>query len=203
MQKYRNMSNEEIIKSLKKYGLSHGPVVGSTRTLYEKKLLEFESERTTLPSSANSSPESREQYSKRHFDDEDDSSYTSREQYSRRNYDDDNGDNETYEEEVYTRTSRYPEVYQRPDLQNKSYSSPGSMYQNISQVRHQSSYSQGVEPRKPIRPKKKEEEEEKPVKRFLPLWLQLFLFVLFAGFLVYLYLCQADDNPFRAIGLDL
>ncbi|XP_075040946.1 emerin [Mixophyes fleayi] len=182
MNKFRNMTDDEIIKTLSKYGITHGPIVDSTRTLYEKKLFEYERKKTTFPTSTNSSHESRQQY-------------------SRRDYDNDNGDNETYEEETYTKTYNYPEAYQRPrdDLQSKSYSSRENTYQNVSQIRHQSSFPQGVEPRRPIRPKKKEEAEQQPIKRFLPLWLQLFLLVLFAGFLVYMYLCQTDENPFRSI----
>nr|XP_016846692.1 PREDICTED: lamina-associated polypeptide 2, isoforms beta/gamma isoform X2 [Anolis carolinensis] len=36
------MTNDEIFALLKKYGLKHGPVVASTRKLYEKKIQEYE-----------------------------------------------------------------------------------------------------------------------------------------------------------------
>ncbi|XP_066436824.1 zinc finger MYM-type protein 1-like [Eleutherodactylus coqui] len=100
MEKLKEMSDEELIKTLRKYGIQHGPIVGTTRTLYEKKLLQYEREKTKFSPST--------------------SSYESRQQYSRRDYDDDNGDNHTYEEE-YTTTYRQPLAYQRTrdDLQNR------------------------------------------------------------------------------------
>ncbi|XP_069842278.1 emerin [Dendropsophus ebraccatus] len=176
MEKIKSMTDEELISTLRKYGVQPGPIVGTTRTLYEKKLYQYQREKTKLPTST-SSNESR--------------------QYSRRDYDDDDGDSHTYEEE-YTKTYHYPQAYQRPkeDLQNRSYSTRDNAYQNISQTHYQSSYSQGVEPRKPIRIKQK---EEAPVKRFIPLWLQLFLLLLITGFLVYMYLLQTDNDPFSSI----
>lgn len=175
MEKFKGMTDEELISTLRKFGIQHGPILGTTRTLYEKKLLQFEREKTKFPAST--------------------SSYESRQQYSRKDYDDDNGDNKTYEEEEYTKTSYYPQSFQRTkdNLQN----SKENTYQNVSQSRHQTSYSHGVEPRKPIRPK---QVEETPVKRFIPLWLQLLLLLLFVAFLVYMYLLQTDDdNPFKSI----
>ncbi|XP_056394286.1 emerin isoform X2 [Hyla sarda] len=171
MEKLKNMTDEELITTLRKYNIRHGPIVGTTRTLYEKKIIEYEREKNKYPVSTRSYESS---------------------QYSRREYKDDDDDNHTYEEE-YTKT--YYPAYQRPkeDLQNRSYSSKVNTYQNISR----SSYSQGVEPRKPIRPKQK---EETPVKRFIPLWLQLLLLLLITGFLVYVYILQTDETPFKLVG---
>ncbi|XP_073446922.1 emerin isoform X2 [Dendrobates tinctorius] len=160
MEKFKKMTDDEIISTLKQYGLQHGPILGTTRTLYEKKLFQYEREKTKLPTSTS--------------------------------------DNHTYEEEEYTKTYLYPQAHQRTkdDLQNRSSSRKENTYQNVSQSRYQSSFSQGVEPRKPIRTKQK---EETPVKRFIPLWLQLLLLFLIAAFLVYMYVLQMDDNPFKAI----
>ncbi|XP_077139817.1 emerin isoform X3 [Ranitomeya variabilis] len=160
MEKFKKMTDDELINTLRKYGLQHGPILGTTRTLYEKKLFQYEREKTKLPTSTS--------------------------------------DNHTYEEEEYTKTYHYPQAQQRTkdDLQNRSFSRKENTYQNVSQSRYQPSFSQGVEPRKPIRPKQK---EETPVKRFIPLWLQLLLLFLFAAFLVYMYVLQMDDNPFKAI----
>ncbi|CAI9553800.1 unnamed protein product [Staurois parvus] len=181
MDKFKKLSDEQLIKVLREYGIPHGPVVGSTRILYEKKLVEFERKKNTYPSSA-------------------ESSYESRQQYSTREYDDNQDDYETYEEETYTKTYPQPQAHQRvrEDLRANSRSKENT-YQNISQMRYQTSYSQGVEPRKPIRPKAMEEEPKQPPRRFLPLWLQLLLLLLFTGFLVYLYFQETDQNPFKLL----
>ncbi|KAM8965856.1 emerin isoform X2 [Sarcophilus harrisii] len=49
MEEYRRLSDEELSRMLKLYNIPHGPVVGSTRKLYEKKIYEYESQRTKLP----------------------------------------------------------------------------------------------------------------------------------------------------------
>ncbi|XP_018416213.1 PREDICTED: emerin [Nanorana parkeri] len=175
MDKLKNLTNAELIKLLQDYGIQHGPIVDSTRTLYEKRLYEFERKKKT--GSAESSYESRQQYSTK--------------------YDENQDDYETYEEETYTKSYNRPQAHQRvrEDLRNNSKIGENT-YQNISQVRHQSSYSQGVEARKPIRPKPKEEEPKQLTRRFLPLWLQLILLLLLTGFLVYLYCRETNQNPF-------
>ncbi|KAM9326512.1 emerin [Gastrophryne carolinensis] len=174
MEKFKNMTDEELVNFLRQYGIQHGPVVGTTRTLYEKKLYEYE-QKKTIPGFAGSTYESK---------------------YSSRNYDNDDDNYETYEEETVTQTYRNPQTYprKRDDFLNKS---GDNSYQSISQVRHQSSYSQGVEPRRPIRPKPNEVEVKKSARRFLPLWLQLLIFLLFAGYLVYLYCRETKENPFE------
>uniref|UniRef100_A0ABM5FQ84 Emerin isoform X2 n=1 Tax=Pogona vitticeps TaxID=103695 RepID=A0ABM5FQ84_9SAUR len=50
MEKYKGLTDNELIAQLKKYSIPHGPIVGSTRKLYEKKVYEYETERTKLPS---------------------------------------------------------------------------------------------------------------------------------------------------------
>ncbi|XP_068104352.1 emerin [Hyperolius riggenbachi] len=175
MEKFKRMSHEELVALLRSYGISHGPIVDTTRTLYEKKLLEFERKKTGSAGST----------------------YESKQQYSRKDYDNDNDNYDTYEEETYTKTYSYPQAQQmvREDLRSRGES---NTYQNISQVRHQSTYSQGVEPRRPIRPKAKEEEApSQPSKRFLPLWLQILLLLIFAGYLAYLYFRDTKENPFK------
>ncbi|XP_072287174.1 emerin isoform X2 [Pyxicephalus adspersus] len=179
MNKFKNLSDAELINILQDYGIQHGPIVDSTRTLYEKKLYEYERQKKTFPGSA-------------------EPSYESRQKYSTREYDDNQDDYETYEEETYTKTYARPQTYQRvrEDFQNNSRFGDNT-YKDISHVHHQSSYSKGVEPRRPIRPKAKEEEAEQSTRRFLPLWLQLLLLLVFAGFLVYLYISNTDQNPFK------
>ncbi|XP_074134242.1 emerin isoform X2 [Sminthopsis crassicaudata] len=48
MEDYRRLSDEELSRMLKLYNIPHGPIVGSTRKLYEKKIYEYESQRTKL-----------------------------------------------------------------------------------------------------------------------------------------------------------
>ncbi|XP_077335182.1 emerin isoform X2 [Lithobates pipiens] len=52
MDKFKNLSDTELIKVLREYGINHGPIVDSTRTVYEKKLVEFERKKNAYPSSA-------------------------------------------------------------------------------------------------------------------------------------------------------
>ncbi|XP_036596409.1 emerin isoform X2 [Trichosurus vulpecula] len=46
MEDYRRLSDQELVRMLKLYNIPHGPIVGSTRKLYEKKIYEYESQRT-------------------------------------------------------------------------------------------------------------------------------------------------------------
>ncbi|XP_066468798.1 emerin [Tiliqua scincoides] len=46
MDEYKGLTDKELIARLKKYRIPHGPIVGSTRKLYEKKIYEHETERT-------------------------------------------------------------------------------------------------------------------------------------------------------------
>ncbi|XP_075395289.1 emerin [Tenrec ecaudatus] len=54
MDDYEGLSDSELVSVLRQYNIPHGPVVGSTRKLYEKKIFEYESLRRRL-SSRNSS----------------------------------------------------------------------------------------------------------------------------------------------------
>ncbi|XP_063150332.1 emerin isoform X2 [Candoia aspera] len=71
MDEYKGMTDKELIARLKKYSIPHGPVVGSTRKLYEKKVYEYETERTQLPSPGGSvshtEPSTSESYVKETF----------------------------------------------------------------------------------------------------------------------------------------
>ncbi|XP_074046254.1 LOW QUALITY PROTEIN: emerin-like [Macrotis lagotis] len=48
MEDYRRLSDQELIQMLQLYSIPHAPVVGTTRKLYEKKIYEYESQRTKL-----------------------------------------------------------------------------------------------------------------------------------------------------------
>uniref|UniRef100_A0A2I3G846 Emerin n=1 Tax=Nomascus leucogenys TaxID=61853 RepID=A0A2I3G846_NOMLE len=54
MDNYADLSDTELTTLLRRYNIPHGPVVGSTRRLYEKKIFEYETQRRRLspPSSS-------------------------------------------------------------------------------------------------------------------------------------------------------
>ncbi|XP_017376862.1 emerin [Cebus imitator] len=54
MDDYAGLSDTELAAVLRQYNIPHGPVVGSTRKLYEKKIFEYETQRRRLspPSSS-------------------------------------------------------------------------------------------------------------------------------------------------------
>ncbi|XP_006877260.1 PREDICTED: emerin [Chrysochloris asiatica] len=55
MDDYTGLSDAELVAVLRQYNIPHGPVVGSTRKLYEKKIIEYETQRRRL-APRNSSP---------------------------------------------------------------------------------------------------------------------------------------------------
>ncbi|XP_054859150.1 emerin [Eublepharis macularius] len=69
MDEYKGLTDNELIARLKKYAIPHGPVVGSTRKLYEKKIYEYETERTQHPgrSEAYTEPKSSQSYTREIF----------------------------------------------------------------------------------------------------------------------------------------
>ncbi|XP_032331435.1 emerin isoform X2 [Camelus ferus] len=57
MDDYAGLSDAELAAVLRQYNIPHGPVVGSTRKLYEKKIFEFETQRRRLsPPNSSASP---------------------------------------------------------------------------------------------------------------------------------------------------
>ncbi|XP_060109233.1 emerin-like [Heteronotia binoei] len=69
MDEYSGLTDKELIARLKKYAIPHGPVVGTTRKLYEKKIYEYETERTKYPgrSEAHTEPRSSRSYTRETF----------------------------------------------------------------------------------------------------------------------------------------
>lgn len=57
MDDYAVLSDTELAAVLRQYNIPHGPIVGSTRKLYEKKIFEYETQRRRLspPNSSSSS----------------------------------------------------------------------------------------------------------------------------------------------------
>ncbi|XP_030049979.1 emerin isoform X2 [Microcaecilia unicolor] len=173
MEKYKGMTDEELIASLKKYNIPHGPILKTTRKLYEKKIYAFESQRKRMPPMEVT------------YDDPD----------SEQMYEESFSTTKTYDAEP-PRYRGTQEVFDSGNI-NRNYFSQNT-YQDVSQYRTASSASPSlrVEPRKAIR------EKEEPQKRHLfPLWLQLFLLLLFIGFLalVYFFTQYKDENPFQIL----
>ncbi|XP_077777839.1 emerin isoform X3 [Podarcis muralis] len=71
MEAYEGLTDKELIARLKKYSIPHGPLVGSTRKLYEKKVYEYETERRKRPSpgkgSLSTEPSTSESYIRETF----------------------------------------------------------------------------------------------------------------------------------------
>ncbi|XP_041428075.1 emerin L homeolog isoform X1 [Xenopus laevis] len=175
MENYKRMSDDELIETLQKCNITHGPIVGTTRTLYEKKLYEYERSKT------------RNQYPL--------GSYESKTHYRNRANEEDLEDEDFYVEKTVTRTYQYPQARSRVtfDQLEREPLYKENTYQPISQMR-QMGTTQRVEPRRPIHVK---QNEENPSKRYFPVWLQILFLFLFVGFLAALYFLQEpDDNPF-------
>nr|ACO95344.1 Emd protein (predicted) [Dasypus novemcinctus] len=224
MDDYAVLSDAELVAVLRQYNIPHGPVVGSTRKLYEKKIFEYETQRRRL-SPPNSSASS---FSYR-FSDLDSTSADSdmydlpkKEDallYQSKDYNDD------YYEESYlsTRTYGEPEAMAM-GTECPSYARDGA-YQSIAHYRPLSgmarsplgpayyptssstssvstSSSSSSPPswlaRRAIRPEKQAPGAGLGQDRQVPLWGQLLLFLVFAAFLVLVYYSmQAEEgNPF-------
>ncbi|XP_039366393.1 emerin [Mauremys reevesii] len=95
MERYRGLTDTELIAMLQRYGIPHGPVVGSTRKLYERKICEYESQRTKLsPPGGYSDPGTTETYIRE--------SYSYPRQEERRRYGaDDSSPTTTYSPALY------------------------------------------------------------------------------------------------------
>ncbi|XP_074873674.1 emerin-like isoform X2 [Carettochelys insculpta] len=215
MERYRGLTDTELIGMLQRYGIQHGPVVGSTRKLYEKKIYEYESQRTKLhpPGGALSyaDPSTTQSCSRE--------SYSFPRQGGRHRYGDEDVDSESYEESssssssswlygaapgpLREATARQPisevTAYARHRLEEAKRDSIS--YQRVCQDRPIPPPLR-VEPRRAIHPLPRGGPGGTVgdgSQRFLPLWLQLLLFGLLAAFLAYVYCIlqgTSDDNPF-------
>uniref|UniRef100_A0A0K8S0W6 Emerin-like protein n=1 Tax=Crotalus horridus TaxID=35024 RepID=A0A0K8S0W6_CROHD len=120
MDEYKGMTDKELIARLKKYSIPHGPLVGSTRKLYEKKIYEYETERIQYPSHGGSvshtEPATSQSYVKETFvspQKKEDSSY-GREAL---------GSTRTYFKEYVPRQEYYSEYRDEDPSATKSYQS--------------------------------------------------------------------------------
>ncbi|XP_036596410.1 emerin isoform X3 [Trichosurus vulpecula] len=99
MEDYRRLSDQELVRMLKLYNIPHGPIVGSTRKLYEKKIYEYESQRTKF------SPATVSSY--QYPDDFEGTAYGSRKDEDE---DVEHVDYDNYYEESYSTTKTYGET---------------------------------------------------------------------------------------------
>ncbi|XP_074088551.1 emerin-like [Macrotis lagotis] len=105
MEGYRRLSDQELIRMLRLYNIPHGPVVGTTRKLYEKKLYEYESLRTKLSPGPGSSAY---QYTE---------AVEGEAQTEKENEDDlEDGDYDNSDKESYSTTSMYGDADTTPVL---------------------------------------------------------------------------------------
>ncbi|XP_014466029.1 emerin isoform X1 [Alligator mississippiensis] len=222
MEQYQGLTDNELIAKLKSYQISHGPVVGSTRKLYEKKVYELERQRTTQggpgepPEPLTTESFMREFYkypedgARARYPAEDpspsrlyiresymtpDHSVLPNRGYRREDLDTYQG---SYTEEPPARLYSDP---LRPGKEEPGASSPWG-----DAIERDSTAYQRVAPRPSIRPGSRGGPgagtgvaTPGAPRRFLPLWLQLLVFGAVAAFLTFVYFALqggASDNPF-------
>ncbi|XP_025066568.1 emerin [Alligator sinensis] len=193
MEQYQGLTDNELIAKLKSYQISHGPVVGSTRKLYEKKVYEVERQRTTQRGPGEPpEPLTTETFMREFY------------KYP------ENGARARYPAEDPSPSRLYiRESYMTPDHSVL----PNRGYRREDLDTYQGSYT-GEPPARlysdPLRPCKEEpgasspwgdaiETPPAPPGRSLPLWLQLLVFGAVAAFLTFVYFALqggASDNPF-------
>ncbi|XP_070597510.1 emerin isoform X2 [Erythrolamprus reginae] len=147
MDEYKGMTDKELIARLKEYSIPHGPVVGSTRKLYEKKIYEYETERMHYPSSGDSvshtEPATSHSYVKETFvspREREDFNYGREALGSTRTY---------FKEYVPTRQEYYSE-YKDEDMDVKTSEPSRSSYRSYSSLLSQTTSPGTVSARQPI-----------------------------------------------------
>ncbi|KAB5546317.1 hypothetical protein PHYPO_G00070650 [Pangasianodon hypophthalmus] len=176
MSSLSSKSSDELCKLLDEYGINHGPIVDSTRKLYEKKLAEAMAKNTKSSSDKTFYREEQEEITY--------VTYHPPLQVRHENFGDgirrtrtteNAGDVEDEPIVSYTRTS-----YQSaPRSRSTAYTSKSSLQDdNPGTVKSEGSKSGGV-----------------------PGWLRVLVFIIIAVFLYYVYsnMESADENPFKKI----
>ncbi|XP_038603877.1 emerin [Tachyglossus aculeatus] len=129
MEDYKGLSDSDLISMLKQYNIPHGPIVGSTRKLYEKKIYEYETQRTKLSPQKTSSSS----YSYRYSDPDSRKTYSppEREESNRHRaaFEDDDLDSGSYdfprrEERLAYRDNDYDDYYEESYSSTKTYGEP-------------------------------------------------------------------------------
>ncbi|XP_064415276.1 emerin (Emery-Dreifuss muscular dystrophy) isoform X3 [Latimeria chalumnae] len=174
MEDLKNLSDHELLDLLKKYDIPHGPIVETTRQLYEKKLQNYLTKGKTSPSPKSSPMQT------------------------------DGAGDFTEEYEEYTCTTYYTEKPARQRVREEETSNSESLRSsfytpvNTSRSTLHSRVSTATSLRSTPPPSAKE--KDPPGKRFLPVWFQLLVFLLIVGFLFYVFWSMepAHENPFIA-----
>ncbi|XP_071205390.1 emerin-like isoform X10 [Salvelinus alpinus] len=223
----RNKSDQEIKDLLDEYGIKHGPVVDTTRPLYEKKLKEAMAKAkvtVTKPSpdrtfyredkeevtyvtcqtpvrsegpSGDGKPYMRSRPEYSERDRVDDKPY-SRPEYSERNRVDD---------KPYSRSK--PEYRERDRVDDKLYSrsrpeySSGRQYIDEPHVYNTPSSSSSYSKPTPVMKSGGVVKKENTTSsgRLIPLWIQFLVFLIVAGFLYFIFtnMESAESSPFNKI----
>ncbi|XP_028669080.2 emerin (Emery-Dreifuss muscular dystrophy) [Erpetoichthys calabaricus] len=193
---FSNKTDKEIAELLDQYMIKHGPVVGSTRKLYEKKLHEAlesnegkkssplktiyqeEEEEIILTRSAlRPSPKS-ELYTdwEARTTEMDHHSAYNRKQYST---------------EPTGHSFKYQEVLRDYKDESQPIRSSSATFRNVS-------HSKPSHVTAPVKPTTIKDSQD---KRYIPIWLQFMVFILFAGFLYYVFTNMevTPKNPFEHI----
>ncbi|XP_026187491.1 emerin isoform X2 [Mastacembelus armatus] len=184
MSSLSSKSAQEISDLLDEYGIKHGPVVGSTRGLYEKKLKE------AMAKGKRAKPSPDKTY---YREEEEEVTYV----YSTPVRRDGAGDRSTYmrsrpewNEREYENEATYSNYTRsKPEYRGRDFVDEPYMYDTPSTYRH--SYLKST-------PMKLDQDAPKPPKsgRLIPLWVQ---FVLFLAVAVFLYLVFSNMETNESI----
>ncbi|XP_067382003.1 uncharacterized protein [Channa argus] len=171
-------SAEEISELLDEYGIKHGPVVESTRSLYEKKLKE------AMLKGKRAKPSPDKTY---YREEEDEVTYVYRtpvrtESTGDRSYM--RSRPEWTEREFEHETSYSTYLRSRPEYRGRDFIDEPYMYDTPSSYRN--SYLKST-------PVKSDQEAPKASSRFIPLWVQFVFFLVVAVFL-YLVISNMEMN---------
>ncbi|XP_030225880.1 emerin [Gadus morhua] len=181
-----NKSDQEISALLDEYGIKHGPIVDSTRSLYEKKIQQ------AMGNKGKAKPSSDKTY---YREEEEEVTYLS---YRSPSMSEGYGDREQYshsgqeyaqrnlqDENPYLRSRS--EVYRSPDVVDKHYDTPLTY--------STASYSNAT----PVKCSVPVPEEKS--HRLIPLWVQFLVFLIVAVFL-YFVICNMESThsePFKQV----
>ncbi|KAK3540530.1 hypothetical protein QTP70_034084 [Hemibagrus guttatus] len=158
-------SDQEISWMLDDYGIKHGPVVGSTRSLYEKKLRDMMAKRRKMTQASE-----RAIYKKQ----QDEDVYLPQ--------------RKSWGQEVFS--SRGNAMFSTEDREVDIVEEPMvSPYYTVSQGKYTAVRQERTQ----------EKTQSQDSGRFVPLWLQMVVFLLVAAVLVFIFINMEAAQPFRRL----